>query len=628
MKAIKMKLRAKMFVLLVGVSTLIYISVFAYLIFSMRNESIREAKEMVSKAIEETSKSVEDQLNNDLMVTQTLANGFQNFLDYPVNKRIELQKDIVESVLSKSPKFTSLWVHWDLADFFPGTNTVGRIRFNVFRAGDSIKFKEDTASLSHLSSNSLWNIRSGNRTSVLEPYFYSYGHGYDKKIMMTSLVSPIVYKGKFVGTVGCDIVLDELQKRIQNLRLFKNSYAFLLSNEAIYVSHPDTSILGQKFVEVNPDEDKQYNITEKIKSGQSFSFSAKHTETGKELMVYFVPIEVKNSQTPWSLGVIVQIEDILKTSNGVIWWMIVVGILGLLLMALLIATFATRIAKRISKGVGFAQNISQGNLSVKMEDDSGDEIGALARTLTSMAQRLHELISEIKEATGHIAKAGNGLNDSSEHLSNGSATMVAATEEVGEAISAVAGTIEESNRSAQKAREISLKAVQSIDKGSVTSEKATQAMMQVAEKIQIVNEIAFQTNLLALNAAVEAARAGEHGKGFAVVATEVRRLAERSKEAASQIIEISQSSLVTISEVKEAMQVLVPEITKTAELIAEIAQKNNQQMEEVQRIRENMKRLDNISQQNSQSAEEVAGSSERLKELSSNLQNSMDIFNT
>ena len=628
MQLLNMKLRTKMFVLLIGVSTLIYISVFSYLIYSMKSEAIREAKELVSTAIGESSKSVQDQLNNDLMVTQTLANSFENFISYPLAQRQTIQNQMLKDVLSKTPKFNALWMHYDLAKYDPSSKVTGRIRFNYFRNGAEILHKQDTASFANLSANSLWNLRSGSRTSVLEPYFYTYGHGNNKRIMMTSIVSPILYHNEFVGTVGCDIILEELQQRIQSLELFDNSYAFLLSNEGTYVSHPDTSVLGKKFAEINPDEDKEYGLSEKIKKGEAFHFTAGHTETGKEVMVYMVPIEVKNSETPWSLGVIVHIEDVLKTSNAAILWIVVIGVIGLLLMAIITATFANQIASRIAKGVGFAQQISEGTLNVRLEDKSHDEIGSLATSLTDMASRLLELISKIKEATADISVAGTALNDSSESLNTGASSILTATAEVNDAVSSVAGSIEASNRSAQVARDISLQAVKSIDKGNSISEKATKAMEQVAEKIQIVNDIAFQTNLLALNAAVEAARAGEHGKGFAVVAAEVRRLAERSKMAAGEIVELSKLSMLTINEVRDAMQVLVPEISKTAELIAEIAAKNNQQLDEIHRIRQTIARLDSIGQENSASSEEVASSSEQLKELSDNLQQSVKFFNT
>lgn len=624
----QMKLRTKMFVLLIGVSTLIYVSVFSYLIISMKKETIREAKELVSKAIIESSKSVQDQLNNDLMVTQTLANSFDRFLELPIAQREAIQKKMIHDVLIKTPNFNALWLNYDLADYSPNSKVIGRVRFNYYRNESEILFKHDTASITNLTANSLWNFRDGSRTSVLEPYFYAYRNGQDKKIMMTSIVSPIVYNNRFVGTVGCDIILKELQQRIQNLKLFDNSYAYLVSNEGVYVSHPDTSVLGKTFSEINPDEDKRYDLTGKIKRGESFNFIAGHTDTGKEVMVYMVPIEVKNSGTPWSLGVIVHVEDILKTSNTAIGWIIVIGIIGLLLMAIITATFANQIAKRISKGVGFAKEISEGNLNIKIEDRSHDEIGSLAQSLTEMASRLQELISKIKGATNDIAIAGTSMTHSSEKLNSGAASIVSSTSEVNDAVSTVSNSIEISNRSAQMARDLSLQAVKSIDKGSQISEKATKAMEQVAEKIQIVNDIAFQTNLLALNAAVEAARAGEHGKGFAVVAAEVRRLAERSKEAASEIVQLSKLSMVTINEVRDVMQILVPEISKTAELIAEIATKNNQQMDEVNRIRLTIARLNTISHENSQSSEEVATSSERLKELSNNLQDSVEFFNT
>ena len=156
--------------------------------------------------------------------------------------------------------------------------------------------------------------------------------------------------------------------------------------------------------------------------------------------------------------------------------------------------------------------------------------------------------------------------------------------------------------------------------------ETVQAMKIIAEKVGIIDDIAYQTNLLALNAAIEAARAGEHGKGFAVVAAEVRKLAERSQVAAQEIGEVAQSSVNLAETAGKLLDEIVPSIRKTSDLVQEISAASEEQSSGATQINIAMEQLNKITQMGASSSEELAATAEEMSGQAEQLQQLMSFF--
>ena len=223
------------------------------------------------------------------------------------------------------------------------------------------------------------------------------------------------------------------------------------------------------------------------------------------------------------------------------------------------------------------------------------------------------------------------IRDSSataQSLSQAASEQAASVEETTASIDVMSASINQNSDNAKVTDGMATKTNKEAVEGGAAVSLTVTAMKQIASKIGIVDDIAYQTNLLALNAAIEAARAGEHGKGFAVVAAEVRKLAERSQEAAKEIGALAGNSVTTAERAGKLLEAIVPSIQKTSELVQEIAAASSEQSESVTQIGGAMGQLSKATQQNASASEELAATSEELSGQAEQLQQSIAFFNT
>jgi methyl-accepting chemotaxis protein len=309
------------------------------------------------------------------------------------------------------------------------------------------------------------------------------------------------------------------------------------------------------------------------------------------------------------------------------------SLITMTVVALLIALGAAvwisiSVAKGLARAGEAVRQVAEGDLTRTVSVATNDEIGDLLGHVNLMVERLRGVIADALSAAENVSSGSQELSATSEQVSQGATEQASAAEEASASMEQMAANIKQNADNAAQTEKIARQSAKDAEVSGEAVARAVGAMQTIAEKITIVQEIARQTDLLALNAAVEAARAGEHGKGFAVVASEVRKLAERSQTAATEIGAVSSETVKAAQSAGEMLSSLVPDIRKTAELVAEISAACREQDIGASQINEAIQQLDKVTQQNASASEEMSATSEELAAQAEELQASIAYFRT
>ncbi|XGA79491.1 methyl-accepting chemotaxis protein [Halomonas sp. CH40] len=318
--------------------------------------------------------------------------------------------------------------------------------------------------------------------------------------------------------------------------------------------------------------------------------------------------------------------------------------LAAILLSIAIAWF---IARKIVRDLGaeprevraFAQAVGRGDLTAKPTLAPGDNTSIMA-ALAGMVDHLRELVTQVQHSAETVAVNSRQMAEGNGHLASSMEQQASALAQTASAMEELHSTVEQNASNSMQANNEAESAASTAKHGGDSVFQMTEIMKDLSESsqeisgiISTIDAIAFQTNILALNASVEAARAGEHGRGFAVVAQEVRKLAQRSADAASEIKTRINANLERVKhgdsqaeDARQSTEEIVAAIERVTAIMNEISHASAEQSKGVGEVNEAVTDMDRVTQRNTLNIQESAESAGQLEEHARDLLHAIRAF--
>ena len=437
------------------------------------------------------------------------------------------------------------------------------------------------------------------------PFTYTF-NGNDTAVIVVSV--PVLKGGsEFSGILALFIEKDRFLTILRRCSESDNTYLSLYTPDGTVLFHNDSSHVGGN-IDMSGQDDSLAGCVRSsgdllVKTGGP---------SGDKAYTVCSSVNIKGSACALRIAVRIPARNLAAESSTPASYVIAIMVAVMAVVLFLIYMISHAVTRPMGSMVKTAQFLSRGILTTEFEDNGGDETGALARAIKSLMVKLISLIRELVNMSESMTATFEEITGTAEGMKRGMSGQHDGVREITASLDDMQSNIIQHAHNSDETNAIVQRAAMQAEEGGTAVNDTVAAMKEIAQKISIIDDIAYQTNLLALNAAIEAARAGEHGRGFSVVAGEVRKLAEKSQKAAHDISDLADKSMQVADRAGSLLREIVPGIQKTAELVKIINSVSTAQRDDLSRIAGKIESFNSLSGCNEASADELFKSASRL----------------